>query len=114
MIFQNLPDIVEIHRAAKATDEYGNPSADFGINATVNIMKGWLQREQDTGGESINAERSISSANFRLYLPAGADIRVRDRVKIEGETYTVEGEPTKARGLRGASHVKVRLRRLQG
>lgn len=114
MIFTNLPDTVQIIHPVKTTDEYGNPATDFTDDSTINIVKGWIQREQDFGGEGNNAERSLSSSLFRLFLPAGVKIDARDRVKIDGITYTVEGEPTIARGLRGTSHIKARVQRLQG
>lgn len=114
MIFSNLPDTVQIHHPVKTTDEYGNPALEFNSDSTVTIVKGWLQREQGIGGESNNAERSLSSALFRLFLSAGTKIDARDRVQIDGITYTVEGEPTVVRGLRGTSHIKARVQRLQG
>lgn len=114
MIFTNLPDTVLIIHPVNTTDEYGNPSTDFNDDSTVTIVKGWLQREQGIGGEGNSSERTFSSALFRLFLPAGVKIDARDRVKIDGITYTVEGEPTVARGLRGTSHIKARVQRLQG
>ena len=114
MIFTNLPDEVMIVSPATELDEYGNPSLVFNEDVSAIHTKGWLQREQGVGGESSGAERSTSSALYRLFLPAGTAISARDRVHIDEVIYTVDGEPTIARGLRGASHVKARVHRLEG
>lgn len=114
MIFSQLPDDVTIIHPAATADEYGNPVLEFTVNATHTQTKGWLQREQGTGGETPGQERSPSIMTFRLYLPAKTPIGVRDRVEISGTTYTVHGEPNSVRGLRGVSHILARLRLLVG
>lgn len=114
MIFTNLPDEVLIVHPVTALDEYGNPSLTFSAESTFDATRGWLQREQGTGGESLSVERNSSASIFRLFLPAGTKISARDQVRIDDITYTVDGEPIEARGLRGKAHVKARLRRLEG
>jgi hypothetical protein len=114
MLFTNLPDEVLIIHPAKVLDEYGNPSLTFNDDTAIDPTRGWLQREQGTGGESVSVGRNSSASIFRLFLPAGTEISSRDQVQVEGITYTVDGEPVVARGLRGNSHVKARLRRLEG
>lgn len=114
MILNNLPDEVLIIHPASVLDEYGNPSFDFNEDSDVVAVRGWLQREQGVGGESTTSERNSNSALYRLFLPAGTAIGARDQVQIESTTYTVEGEPVINRGLRGASNVKARLRKLEG
>lgn len=114
MIFTNLPDEVLIVHPARVLDEYGNPSLAFNDDTTIDATRGWLQREQGTGGESVSVERNSSASIFRLFLPAGTKISARDQVQIESNTYSVDGEPVIARGLRGTAHVKARLRRLEG
>lgn len=114
MIFNRLPDEVEILRATSTTDEYGN-SVKAVDPYLVETTRGFLQAERGGGGgESITAERNSVSSLFRLYLPAVTEISARDQVRISGSTYTVEGEPTAARGLNGTSHLQARLRKLEG
>lgn len=113
MILNRLPDDVTILQAVSTVDEYGN--AVKGIDPTVGaVTKGFLQPEQGSGGESTTAERNSVSSYFRLYLPAGTNITARDQVQIDGITYRVEGDPIKARNLQGPSHIKARLRKLEG
>lgn len=114
MILTNLPDEVLIIHPAKVLDEYGNPSFDFNDDSDVVMTKGFLQREQGTGGESATAERNVSSSYFKLYLPPKTVIGPRDQVQIESTTYTVDGEPVIARSLRSPAFVKARLRKLEG
>lgn len=113
MILNRLPDEVFILRAVATSDEYGNSVK--AVDPTVQCQsKGWLQREQGSGGESNSSERNITSSFFRLYLPAGTDISARDQVRISGTTYTVEGEPVIVRGLNSTSHIKARVRKIEG
>lgn len=114
MILNNLPDSVVIVHPSKATDEYGNEATVFDINKSFTITKGWLQREIGSGGESLGQERSADTLIFRLYLPKGANISVRDRVQINDETFEVYGEPVVMRGMRGSSHIRARLRQVIG
>lgn len=114
MIFQSLPDEVIVIHPNDGVDEYGNPVLEFAAHVTYTLTKGWLQREQGTGGETAAQDRSPNATTFRLYLPAETQIGVRDRVEISGTIYTVEGTPNLVRGLRGASHIVARLRLLVG
>lgn len=113
MILNRLPDEVTILRALPGVDEYGNQIKAVD-NTVGKIVRGFLQREQGVGGESTTAERTFTSSFFRLYLPAGTDITAHDQVQIEGVTYSVEGEPVAARNLTGTSHIKARLRKVEG
>ena len=114
MILNNLPDEVLIIHPAPILDEYGNPGFDFNEDSDVVTTRGWLQREQGSGGESTTSERNSNSSLYRLFLPVGTVIGPRDQVQIESTTYTVEGDPVVNRGLRGAANVKARLRKLEG
>lgn len=113
MILQRLPDEVTILKAVAGTDEYGNRVKTVDVTE-FDRTRGFLQNERGAGGETVSSERSSVSSFFSLYLPAGAKLSARDQVRIDGVTYTVEGEPIKARGINGTSHLKARLRKIEG
>ena len=114
MILQQLPDDVLIIHPATELDEYGNPVKSFNEDSEVDFTKGWLQADQGSSKESKSSERNQNTSTFRLYLPVGTVINALDQIQIEGNTYTVEGAPTISRGLRGTSHMKALIKRIEG
>lgn len=113
MILDRLPDEVTILKAVAGTDEYGNRVKTVDVTE-FQITRGFLQNERGAGGETVSSERSSVSSYFSLYLKPSVPLTARDQVRIDGVTYTVEGEPIKARGLNGTSHIKARLRKIEG
>lgn len=114
MIMQNLPDEVLIIHPATVLDEYGNKTKAFDDDSEIDFSKGWMQADQGSSKESKNSERSLNTSTFRLYLPCNTEISSTDQVQVNGNTYTVEGSPTIQRGLRGTSHLKVQIKRIEG
>lgn len=84
-----LPDDVALIRPS-GTDAYGNPDASF-VNAT----------ETPTKGFQVRADL--------LMLPADADVRIGDRVRVNGSTYAVTDDPTVVRSPRRTVMVQVAL-----
>lgn len=114
MILQQLPDEVLIIHPATALDEYGNSMKVFNEDSNFDSCKGWMQADQGSSKEMSNSERTMNTSTFRIYLPAGTQLSADDQLQIDGQTYTVEGAPTVARGLRGVSHMKANIKRIEG
>jgi hypothetical protein len=114
MIMQQLPDEVLIIHPASVLDEYGNVTKDFNEDSEFDSCKGWIQADQGSSVESKSSERTLNTATFRIYLPAGTVLSANDQVQVSGISYTVEGAPTIARGLRGVSHIKANIKRIEG
>ncbi|GAA4981248.1 hypothetical protein [Actinopolymorpha pittospori] len=93
MSLRNLPDEVTILRAS-GTDAYGNPGASWESPSTSTVRGFQVRRDQ-------------------LLLPPDADVQLGDRVRVNGVTYAVEGEPNLVRSMRAAVLVTVGLARLE-
>ena len=48
------------------------------------------------------------------YLPENADVKVGDRIRYDGNVYTIDGEPKKWVGAVNLSHIQLTLRRWSG
>ena len=82
-----FPDLVTIVRPDD-TDEYGNPAISFDTPVETSVQ-GFLVTQD------------------MLLLPASADIRRGDRVKINGATYKADPEPVRSPSKRVLWQVKV-------
>lgn len=90
-------------------DEYGNPRATV---ETATEYAAWIA---PLGGREDTHDRSTEISEWRIYLPAGADLEADDRVEIEGRTFDVVEPPVRAeRPGRGTHHVEARLRWIRG
>lgn len=101
---------VDILTAGIRTDAYGDTQLDWTAPTTVTV-KGWL-------GPAISFEdlngRDATVSTFPLTLPEGTPITARNRVRIEGRTYEVDGEPNFAWTPRGEHHVEVAVKVVVG
>lgn len=109
---------VTILRAATVTDGYGD-SAHTWTGSTSKVTKGWLAQIQETEagafGASAGAGRALLAVTRDvLRLPIDTDITAYDRVVVDGITYEVDGKPRRVWTPRGAHHLKVNLRAVEG
>lgn len=111
MILRNLPHEVTIIRAGAGTDEYGN-AVEGWATATETTVRGWLQ--QTTSDEEAQNDREVSVTRYRLFLGPDADLRARDRVRVNGVVYSIDGEPEYARSLNRVRYVAAGLERREG
>ena len=88
-----MPDEVTILRAS-GTDVYGNPDASWSA-PTESTVKGF------------HVTREL------ILLPPDADVRIGDRVRVNGVTYAVEGEPSIVRSMRATKLITIRVTRLE-
>lgn len=88
-----FPDEVTLLRASGA-DAYGNPVSDWSA-PTETPTVGFLVRPT------------------QLLLSPDADVRLGDRVRVNGVTYAVEGEPVPARSPKKTILITVSLARLE-
>lgn len=95
-------------RSDTATDSYGNVVPGF--DAPVDISG---RLEIDTGSEEdTDRESAVHKATW--YCQPTVDIHHLDRLVIDGNTWQVDGPPSVARSPRGAHHLEVRLRWVEG
>lgn len=101
---------VTIVRAGVTTDRYGNESTDWSAAASW-ATKGWLARADQSEDQD---GRDALISGWVLRLPVGTDITGRDRVRVDGTTYELDGPPNRPWTPRGEHHVRCRLRLVEG
>ena len=83
-----LPQSADILRATWAADDYGNRTATWDVVATVPVRLG-AARFNET--EKDIAERFRNMQVFRVSFVVGTDIRITDRIDVDGLLLSVEG-----------------------
>ena len=54
------------------------------------------------------------SEQFTAYLPESSDVQAGDRIRFDGEVYTIDGEPKKWTAARSLSNIQLTLKRWEG
>lgn len=101
---------VDILTAGVRVDAYGDPQPDW-TAPTVTATKGWLGPASSF--EDLNG-RDATTTTFPLTLPIDTPVTARDRVRIDGRIYQVDGEPSRSWTPRGEHHVEVALKVVDG
>jgi head-tail adaptor len=96
---------VSVLRAATTTNRY-NDSAKNWDSTTSWTVNGWLA--QQSTSETLDHREAVSQGLI-LHLDADTEIAAGDRVRIDGVTYDVAGEPNVAWTPRGAHHIECQL-----
>lgn len=99
-----LTEAVTVIRYADATDEYGNtvPGAE--------VRTSYQGRLEQLATDEIVRDRDTVITDWRLFLPAGADVTAYDRIEARGNLFEVVGLPAEQRSPRGPHHLEVNLR----
>lgn len=107
--FQSLltQTVTIVRRASSGRDAYNNPAYTWTDLAT---HAGRLTQTEATE-VAVGEDRVISDWN--LYFPDDADIAAHDRVRVDGRTFEVVGEPYRVRSQSAVHHVKARLRHVE-
>lgn len=103
---------VTILTAGTVTDAYGDTATSWATPTSV-AVKGWLAQLEETepsgpGRALVTVVRDV------LRLPIGTPITAGNRVVIDGITYDVDGPPRRVWTPRGAHHLRVNLRAVEG
>jgi hypothetical protein len=96
---------------APTTSDHGRLTRDWGQTPTEVTVDGcsW----QPNGGADDLANREGAQALGQLFMPPDATIAAHNRVRIDGDVYTIRGEPARwGTGLR-LDHIVVQLERWQ-
>lgn len=76
-------------------------------NGTTDTTVGWLH--QLTEAERTSSTRDAVTATHVLRAPADARIRPYDRIRVDGETFDLDGKPARARRPGESHHLRVSL-----
>lgn len=101
---------VVIRTPGSLTDRYGDTIDDW-TGATDTCVKAWVAQVA-TSESHDHRDGTISNVVATFFLDA--ELTVRDRVIVDGETYEVEGAPNVACTPRGPHHLRVQLRAVAG
>lgn len=105
------PSQVERLRVASTIgDRYGNASPS-GWTATP--IPGATVGPRTSSDESSPGRAAVVTG-LALYAPAGTDLAARDRVRFDGETYTLDGDIASWPTVAGVGGIVVNLRRVAG
>ena len=99
-----LTETATVVRFAAGVDEYGNVSR--GAETRTDYP---ARLEQLTADELIR-DRDTIVADWRVFLPASADISPYDRLEGRGHIFEVQGLPNQLRSPAGAHHIEAQLR----
>lgn len=81
-----MPDTVTIQRPTRVEDGAGGVTDTW---ATVATVKGRLSVDMRQGREGQAGGRQTALAYYRVTLPAGTDVRVKDRLLVASRTFEV-------------------------
>lgn len=84
------PHTVTVLRAETTEDEYGNPVRGWDAAGETEVRGCSVQPEL---GPEVTVGRDTIVPRWRLYAPDGTDLLGSDRVRFDGNTYEVDGEP---------------------
>jgi hypothetical protein len=65
---------------------------------------------------SLSQDGRVLGINEQLtaYLPAGSDVKAGDRIKFNGDVFTINGDPKEWPGARSLSNMQLNLIRWEG
>lgn len=99
-----LAETVTVVRYADVTDRYGNtvPGAE-----TRTDYPGRLEQLRT---DELVRDRDTVLTDWRVFLPADADLTAYDRIEARGHLFEVVGLPSQHRTPRGPHHLEAQLR----
>lgn len=108
-------DPVEVERSTVTSrDRLGNDVREWTVVSPAELL-GLLQSlARSQSGEELLDARDTVVEQWILYLPKGSDLRARDRVRVSGVLYDVDGQvdTTNVSPLTGVGYVSAVLRRV--
>ena len=99
-----LAETANVVRFASGVDEYGN------LVRGDETRTAYPARLEQLRSDEIVRDRDTIVADWRAFLPAGADISPYDRIEARAHIFEVTGLPDQQRTPRGVHHLEVQLR----
>lgn len=105
-----LSDVVTRLRAPMGADGYGNQVPDWPNATRLDIAA----RVQQSSASEDTYDRDAQTAQFVVFLPAGADVTGSDRLDWHGRILELVGPPAALTAYSTAHHVEARAREVTG
>ena len=103
----------EITRIRPGTKESRGSTIPDWSKATELVIKGCSVQPATTSLSQDGRVLGITEG-WTAYLPEGSDVKAGDRIRFEGEIYTINGEPKKWTAAGRLSNIQLNLMRWQG
>lgn len=99
-----LSETAAVVRYASTTDVYGNtvPGAETRVT--------YAARLEQLAADELVRDRDTVITDWRIFMPATADITAYDRIEARGHLFEVVGLPNQHKTPRGPHHLEVLLR----
>lgn len=94
------------------TPQYDGVDAYGDIQPGTETSVTYPARLEQLKSEEIIRDRDTVLADWRMFLPAGAEVGPFDRVEAGGREFRVYGDPAEQRSPRGIHHLELRLQRV--
>lgn len=92
--FPPLPgETVTVLSAGTKTDPYSGQNVEDWTTPTERSVKTIAPLEPRPSAEPVQDARNAVVSGWTVYLPAGDPVTARDRLRIRGEVFPVQGEP---------------------
>jgi head-tail adaptor len=99
-----LSETVDVVRYANTTDAYG----DTVLGAESRVT--YRARLEQLHADELIRDRDTVITDWRVFLPAAADVTAYDRIEGRGHLFEVVGLPNQHQTPRGPHHLEVLLR----
>lgn len=86
-------ETVVVLTATTTTDPYSNEPVEDWTTPTERTVQTLVPAEPRPSQEPTQEARNAVVSGWTLYLPAGDPISSRNRVRVRGKEYPVQGEP---------------------
>ena len=86
-------ETIAVLTAGTTTDPYSGEPAEDWDNPTERDVTTIAPLEPRPSAEPAQDARNAVTSGWTLYLPAGDPITSRNRVRVRGEVYPVQGQP---------------------
>lgn len=86
-------ETIAVLTAGSVTDPYSGETAEDWDNPTSRDVTTIAPLEPRPSSEPVQDARNALVSGWTIYLPAGDPITARNRVRVRGAVYPVQGEP---------------------
>jgi hypothetical protein len=88
-------ETVEVLSPSSTTDAYNNTVEDWTTPTETPVEDVGVEPRPST--EDNRDARNAVTSGFTLYMPAGSVVTAKNRVRVRGDDYAVDGEPAEWR-----------------
>lgn len=88
-------ETVQILSPATTTDAYNNTVEDWTTPTETPVEDVGVEPRPST--EDNRDARNAVTSGFTLYMPAGSVVTAKNRIRVRGDDYAVDGEPAEWR-----------------